>query len=213
MKHQPRQSFPEQAAGLTRRALAKQRTRQRLLAAARGLFVSRGYEAATIRDIAGAADLSTGAVFASFSDKADLFNEVIIADGETLLHQMSAVPDAGAAQTLLALFRLGYELHLGQLPLTQAALGFSWTRSAAQEASWRLVAQRLVERLKQVLRRGVETGELAASLDVDLASEMLVDVYLANVRRAIFDGWDADALSARLAQQIAMLLGERQAAA
>ena len=34
----------------------------------------------TIRDIAAAADLSTGAVFASFTDKADLFNEVIVAD-------------------------------------------------------------------------------------------------------------------------------------
>jgi hypothetical protein len=50
MKHQPSQSFPEQARGMTRRALAKQHTRQRLLAAARRLFVDRGYEAATIRE-------------------------------------------------------------------------------------------------------------------------------------------------------------------
>src|SRR5579871_6952834 len=55
---------------LTRRALAKQHTRRRLLDAAKRLFNERGYEAATVRDIAAAAGLSTGAVFASFSDKA-----------------------------------------------------------------------------------------------------------------------------------------------
>ncbi len=82
MKHQPILAFPESAPGMTRRALAKQRTRQRLLGAARRLFTSRGYDAATIRDIASEADLSTGAVFASFSDKAELFNEVIVADCE-----------------------------------------------------------------------------------------------------------------------------------
>ena len=39
----------------TRRALAKQRTREKVLAAARQLFTERGYEGATIRDIAKAA--------------------------------------------------------------------------------------------------------------------------------------------------------------
>ena len=39
----------------TRRALAKQRTRAKVLAAARQLFTERGYEGATIRDIAKAA--------------------------------------------------------------------------------------------------------------------------------------------------------------
>src|ERR1700761_7335914 len=100
MKHQPILSFPESAPGMTRRALAKQRTRQRLLGAARRLFTSRGYDAATIRDIASEADLSTGAVFASFSDKAELFNEVIIADCEVLLAAMAnAEPADSTAET------------------------------------------------------------------------------------------------------------------
>src|SRR5580693_644347 len=99
MKHQPLLNFPDPAPGMTRRALAKQQTRTRLLGAAR-------------------------AVFASFSDKADLFNEVIIADCEALFQQMAAVEDAGsAADTLLRLLSLGYDQHQAQLPLTQAALG------------------------------------------------------------------------------------------
>ena len=57
----------------TRRSLAKQRTRSRLIAAAKALVAQRGYEAATLRDVAAMAQMSTGAVFANFADKADLF--------------------------------------------------------------------------------------------------------------------------------------------
>jgi len=214
MKHQPVLSFPESAPGMTRRALAKQRTRQRLLGAARRLFTSRGYDAATIRDIASEADLSTGAVFASFSDKAELFNEVIIADCETLLAAMASVADAGStAETLLRMLSLGYEQHYEQLPLTQAAMGFSWVRDSQHEERYRQVLRRVVAQLADVLRKGVERGELSASLDVPLTSEMLLDAYLSNFRRAIFDGWTNDALRERLESQIDVLLAGYRAAA
>jgi AcrR family transcriptional regulator len=214
MKHEPILSFPEQAPGMTRRAMAKQRTRQRLLGAARRLFMSRGYEAATIRDIASEADLSTGAVFASFSDKADLFNEVIIADCEALVQQMAAVEDSGtAADTLLDLLTLGYDQHHEQLPLTQAALGFSWVRNTEHEARYRKVLRLVIGRLSDVLRKGVARGELSPELDVQLTSEMLLDSYMANFRKAIFDDWDVETLRARLESQIAVLLAGYRAAA
>ncbi len=214
MKHQPILSFPESAPGMTRRALAKQRTRQRLLGAARRLFTSRGYDAATIRDIASEADLSTGAVFASFSDKAELFNEVIVADCEALLSAMANVDDTGStAEILLRLLSLGYQQHYEQLPLTQAAMGFSWVRDSQHEERYRQVLRRFVSRLAEVLRQGVERGELAAGLDVPLTSEMLLDSYLANFRRAIFDGWDIETLRSRLESQIDVLLAGYRAAA
>jgi AcrR family transcriptional regulator len=214
MKHEPLQSFSEQAPGMTRRAMAKQRTRQRLLSAALRLFTTRGYEAATIRDIAAEADLSTGAVFASFSDKADLFNAVIIADCEHLFQLMAVVEDADtAAETLLRLLSQGYDMHYGQLPLTQAALGFSWVRNTEHEARYQRVARLVLDRLATVLQDGVERGELSASLDVPLTSEMLLDSYLANFRKAIFDGWDVKTLRARLESQITVLLAGYRAAA
>lgn len=214
MNHQSIPPAADPAAGMTRRALAKLRTRQRLLGAARRLFTSRGYDAATIRDIAAEADLSTGAVFASFSDKADLFNEVIIADCEVLIHEMGAVPDDGPpAEVLLRLLGLGYALHREHLPLTKAALAFSWSRDGEQEKRYRRVARMILGRLAGVLQRAVERGELSGALDVPLVSEMLLDAYLANFRKAIFDGWDADKLRDRLQSQITVLLAGYQAAA
>src|SRR3954451_12149683 len=78
-----------------RRALAKQQTRQKVLAAARRLFSEEGYEGATIRDIAAAAGMSTGAVFANFSDKSDLFREIMADDMEALSTAMRDAASRG----------------------------------------------------------------------------------------------------------------------
>lgn len=198
-----------------RRALAKQRTRERLLSAAKRLFIERGYESATIRDIAQAADLSTGAVFASFSDKADLFNEVIIADYESLVNRMNAAATApGPAEGLLLdMLTAAYRMHLDQIRLTQSAIGFSWQRSGPAEKRCRAAVRVVIARLSDVLRRGVESGELSPSIDAKLTGEMLWDSHVANYRRAIFDDWDIDALRSRLAAQIGVLLAGYQQAA
>lgn len=63
----------EPPARLNRRQAAKRRTRQRVLAAATDLFNDVGYAKATIRAIAKKAGMSTGAVFANFIDKDDLY--------------------------------------------------------------------------------------------------------------------------------------------
>lgn len=65
-----------EAPRLNRRQAAKARTRDRVLRAATHLFRESGYDKATIRDIAKEAGMSTGAVFANFKDKAELY-EVI----------------------------------------------------------------------------------------------------------------------------------------
>jgi len=202
-------------APLTRRALAKQQTRQRLLLAAKQLVTERGYDAATVRDIAAAADLSTGAVFASFNDKADLFNEVILEDYAALLDQMNAVAagENSTAATLIKLLALAYAFHVEELPLVQAAIGFSWLRDAAVERRNRDGVKLILARLAEVLQAGVDSGELSATLDVGLIAEMLWDSYVANYRRAIFDGWDVEALRARIATQIEVLLDGYQIAA
>lgn len=198
----------------TRRALAKQQTRQRLLGAAKRLFAERGYEAATVRDIAAAADLSTGAVFASFADKAELFNEVILADFETMADvAREASREASTRASLLKLFSSAYSLHMDQLRLMQAAIGFSWIRDAEAERRAREGATLILAEIEDILRRGVESGELSRNTDVSLTAEMLWASYVANYRQAIYDGWDVDALRAKFAAQIDLLLVGVQVAA
>ena len=200
---------------LTRRQQAKLRTRGKLLDAARELFAERGYEAATVRDIAAAADLSTGAVFASFTDKADLFNEVILADYQQLHQLMVSAPNEGGSvrDILLSLLTLAYDAHLDRLRLVQAVLSFSWTRDIRAERGDLQGVRLVLDHLTKVLQRGIDQGEFPQPLDARLTAEMLWDCYVSNYRRAIFDGWNREALRQRLSDQIDVLLCmHRQAA-
>src|SRR6202008_733417 len=114
--------------GPTRRALAKLQTRNKVLAAARKLFSEHGYEGATIRDIAAAAGMSTGAVFANFSDKSDLFREIMATDMEALLGDMrdAVGKGRGVDEALLKIFSAGYAFYRNQMPLARAAFSVSW---------------------------------------------------------------------------------------
>lgn len=58
---------------LTRRQIAKINTADKVLKSARLEFETKGYAAATIRNIAKGAKMSTGAVFANYIDKEDLY--------------------------------------------------------------------------------------------------------------------------------------------
>lgn len=51
----------------------KDATTAKMKATASALFRERGYDRVTIRDVAGAAGMSTGAVFSTFKDKDDMF--------------------------------------------------------------------------------------------------------------------------------------------
>jgi AcrR family transcriptional regulator len=74
------------------------RTRQLLLDAAAELFIERGYGAASLRDIAAAADLTIGAVYGHFRSKGQLLVEVIRCktaerDGEPAFLEALAEPE------------------------------------------------------------------------------------------------------------------------
>ena len=207
------ESTVESPVKLTRRALAKQRTRERVLSAARQLFSERGYEGATIRDIAQAAGMSTGAVFASFADKTELFDEILTADYEVIYAQM--VQAARAADTvdqaLLGLFGVAYNFHVEQLPLLRASIAVSWTRTDAAERRARSDLKHIFRLVAEVLQRGIDQGQLKSDIDAKLLAEITWDVYVANYRRAVFDGWAVDALLARLSNQLKVIFAGARA--
>jgi AcrR family transcriptional regulator len=66
----------ETASRLTRDERRRQ-TRERLLAAARGVFARRGYHGASVEEIAAEAGFSTGALYSNFDGKEDLFRALM----------------------------------------------------------------------------------------------------------------------------------------
>lgn len=193
---------------LNRRQAAKVRTRQKVLDAARGLFAERGYEPATIRDIAKGAGMSTGAVFANFQDKAELFEAVL---SEDMIKLAGALKAAAAGETslrarLVAVLTAGYHNSLEQLPLVQAVLARSWFQPVAAEMRTREAIKPLISVVTDALQAGVADRELRQDADVRLLSDLIYDAYLSNYRRAAYDGWTMQQLGPRIGKQIDVIL-------
>lgn len=192
----------------TRRALAKQQTRLKVLAAARRLFSEQGYEGATIRDIAAAAGMSTGAVFANFADKSDLFREIMQDDMEALTAAMrdAAVRGRNVEDAILKIFMAGYTFYKSRLQLARAAFSVSWDRDGGPNLRGIVSSGAFQELFTEQLTAAVERGELSQESEIKLRSQMLFDTYLSNFAQAIFEGWSLDALQARARDQIRILL-------
>jgi AcrR family transcriptional regulator len=98
----------------------RQANRERILVAARRVFGARGYEGATIEEIADEAGLSNGAIYYNFSSKEELFMALLDARSQERLEH--------ARQTLASAPRGGLE---------REALDV--TRTFKQSREWRLL--------------------------------------------------------------------------
>ena len=192
---------------MNRRQAAKVRTRQKVLDAARDLFAERGYEPATIRDIAKGAGMSTGAVFANFQDKAELFETVLTEDMGRLAETLKTGAGQGSVrERLTAALAAGYHGTLDHLPLFQAIVARSWFQPLAAEQRARESTRRLTDVISAILRDGVSKSELSQDADVALLTEMVWETYLSNYRRAAYDGWSVEQLADHAGRQIDVIL-------
>jgi AcrR family transcriptional regulator len=81
-------------------------TRERLLRAAADVFAERGYDGTRVADIAAAAGVSNGALYAHFPSKADLLVDALRTHGRRLLADLFAAdPDRSITELLLAIGR------------------------------------------------------------------------------------------------------------
>src|SRR6185437_10038127 len=81
-------------------------TRERLLRAAVDVFARRGYDGTRVADIAAAAGVSNGALYAHFDSKAELIVAALRAHGPRLLADLLAAdPDRPVAELLVAVGR------------------------------------------------------------------------------------------------------------
>jgi AcrR family transcriptional regulator len=185
--------------------LAKLRTREKIIAAARALFAERGYEGATIRDIAKAAGMSTGAVFASFTDKSDLFIDIAETEQAELYHEMRAAKEGlNGRAAILAMLDAAAERQLASLALIQAIMSALWTPGLGEK-----VRRRLDRRTAASLIHGVVEDDLHQDSDgycALLIADMIWDGYLAALRRAALDGLTLEPLRARIHDQTKTIL-------
>jgi AcrR family transcriptional regulator len=186
----------------------KAATRERVLDAARELFSSVGYQAATVRQIAQLAGVSVGSVFTTFASKGEILSQVMAERLEALYAELDqAIPklQGSTADRLRSLFAVGirFECANVQLFLAHVAAAFDWTLSPNARPFGR--TPRLRGLIKDCLAHGVAVGEIDASADLEALLDLLLGAYAWTFRLAAWDNADVEALTRVMDQQVGLI--------
>ena len=139
-------------------------TTERLLRAAADVFAARGYDAARVSDIAVAAGLSNGAMYAYFGSKAELLVGALRAHGRQLLsHLVAAEPDRSITELLQVSGRRLRRRRDADGWLVIEALIAARRDADVADAMRGYVAER-IEWLADLVRRAQASGELDPAL-------------------------------------------------
>ena len=195
------------------RAQSKERNRQKILDSAMALFRERGYEAATLRDIARAAGLSTGALFANFNDKTEIFLTVIEEENARVIQTMIDAHDPSLAlvDRLHKQLIRGFEAARANARLILSAFVMRWSHNDAGLSEMSRLSDMVRVALLDTLRDALSREELPKDARIDCAAEMLEDLCFANLRRAFSgierpEALDMGSMSRALQTQIGLII-------
>ncbi|MGN6364563.1 TetR/AcrR family transcriptional regulator [Asticcacaulis taihuensis] len=201
------------------RAKSKERNRLKILESAATLFRERGFEAATLRDIARAAGLSTGALFANFADKNEIFLTVLESENTRVIRTMRDALDEklDLVSRLHTQLMRGYEATQHNARIVLSAFVMKWSQGQTPVNQVGQMSDLIRFVLLDTLKAAQARNEVPQSVNVECASEVLEDLCLANLRRA-YQGsddsgaFDMERLAKSLNAQIALVVAGLKAA-
>jgi AcrR family transcriptional regulator len=159
-----------------RRAAQAEATRAALVAAARRLFVEKGYHRTSTEEVVAEAGVGTrGALYHHFVDKQALFEAAFIAVEEDLVIEAAknlADPADGALnqlrQGLIGFLDASLTPHVQRILLIDGPAVLGWVKWRELESLYGLGA------IRAMLERAVEEGDLAAGQPVDALAHVLL---------------------------------------
>lgn len=198
----------QQAGALPPRQSQKAATRQRVLDAARELFDTRGYQAATIREIARHAGVSVGSVFTTFASKGEILSEVMMARLDSLYAEIDRVMPhvrGSTADRLRTLFAIHFEFEARQVRLFLSHIAAAYDFTLSPDARPYGRTPRLQAIIREVLEQGVADGEVCADVDLQEVTDLLMAAYAWTYRLVVTRNADAKTMIANMDRQIGLI--------
>ncbi len=193
------------------RQTAKQATRQRVLTAARDLFDDIGYEDATIRMIAQRAGVSVGSVFTTFAGKSEILSQVMEERLEALYGELDRIlphlrgPTVDRLRSIMAA-HYGFETRRHRLFVAYIAASYGWSAEQAERGVVPLGRNaHLKGMLAEILRSGVQRGDVRPGADVDAFIDTLLAAYVWNYRLSAHERVDAARMIEMMDRQIGLI--------
>lgn len=167
----------------------KNERRRRVLEAAREVFLERGYENATTREIATRAGVAVGTVFVYAHDKRDLLMTIVNDDLEALTDASLARLDSGQPflDRLIALFEPRYRYWVRDPEISTVALtetAARWLDDGDPSETARFLRRRLglTARIAELVDAEQRAGRLGSPDDAQTIALFIMGTYLAHVR-------------------------------
>ncbi|UFM64151.1 TetR/AcrR family transcriptional regulator [Paracoccus sp. MA] len=170
---------------LSRTEIGKRDKLRRIREASRALFLSRGYEEATIREIARLAEVAQGTLFLYAASKRDLlfmlYNDII----EAAAAESLAVPHAelSLAEALMHIVLANVQAYTADIAIARLGLVNLNLYDDSDQAS-RFVALHgtVTDLVARLLREGRQDGRLSADFDVELIAGMVISVMVEGLK-------------------------------
>ncbi len=190
------------------RQTQKEATRNRVIAAARNLFDTQGYEGTTIREIARQAGVSVGSVFTTFASKGEILSQVMQDRLDGLYAELDRVMPHLRGDTLDRLrtmfaIHFAFEARHTRLFLAHIAAAYDWTLSSSATPMGR--NQRLQGIIGEILAKGVAAGDVDPAVDFQETVDLLMAAYAWVYRLAAWNNADAPTLTAVMDRQIGLI--------
>jgi AcrR family transcriptional regulator len=164
----------------------KARKLQKISRAARLLFIRRGYDATTLRQIAAKADVGLGTLFSYATDKRDLLFLIINDDIEAMNARAfaEAPREAPLLERLIGIFRHFFEF-FGQQPNLSRIILKELTFYAAGPQAQRFQRGRtqVLARLAEVVAEAQRAGEISSTEDPREIADTIFSIYAAAIRQ------------------------------
>ncbi|HEX5567805.1 MAG TPA: TetR/AcrR family transcriptional regulator [Streptomyces sp.] len=159
-------------------------TRHRLYEAAVTLIAEQGFSATTVEEIAERAGVAKGTVYYNFASKNGLLEALLWHGVGLLTASLQQAADevarrgGGRARALEAMVRAGL-VFIDRYPaFARLYVAELWRTNRAWQSTLTAVRQQIVAVVEEVLRDGVESGELSTEVDVPLTASALVGMVL-----------------------------------
>ncbi len=181
------------------------RTREHVLQAAIAVFGRKGFNAATMLDIAKEAGVASGTAYQYFADKADVFR-YLLQDLEDQLHHETRMPADGDGRLVVREAVLRYM----EVYREHAALFRTWWEVLEPHTeftdAWIALHRKSQGELTAVIEDGQRRGIVDADVDAAITADLIVSLFERPAYLRIAFGWDENLSDHEMADVMAALL-------
>jgi AcrR family transcriptional regulator len=175
-----------QSAALGQRELNKLDKLRRIKDAARELFLAKGFDDATTREIAVRAGVGIGTIFVYAENKRDLLFLIVNEELEEVEQMAEAAVEASASllDNLLRVARIHYEFFAQQPTLSRLVLReMAFYESGMQAGRFHITRERLIDLLGRIAAMATAQKTIVVSEEPRLVGWTVFAVFLVELRR------------------------------